>query len=324
MQLTYGQSIRHAIYDAMNASSNIVLMGEDIRYNLYGYTEGLYNTFGPNRVIDTPLSEAAFVGCAAGSAMCGLRVIVDLTVANFLYVAMDQVVNMISKTRYMYDGQFKLPVTIICSTMNNASNGAQHSDRPHSIFMSLPGLKVVAPTSPQDVYSMLRVAFEDSNPTLCFTDRSLFYEKSEVDFSYENSFYKCKILQHGTNITLISIAGAINESLKAVAELEEMGISVELIDVRSLSPLDTDSIYKSVCKTGKAVIVDTANRVCSAASEISSRIAEEIFEYLNAPIGIVSYDQVPVPFACNLEQVIMPNTPKIVSKVLAAVNYSQK
>src|SRR5687767_53367 len=154
MEMTYGEAIREALHHELDADPLTVLFGEDIRYNIYGYTDKLLDSFGQERVIDTPLSEAAVVGTSIGASMCGLKTIVDLTVANFLFVAMDQIVSIASKTNYMYNGQFKLPVTIMCSTLYNASNAAQHSDRPHPIFMNIPGIKIVAPSSPQDAYSL--------------------------------------------------------------------------------------------------------------------------------------------------------------------------
>lgn len=321
MNLTYGEALREALFSELEKHKDVVMFGQDIQHNLYGYTKDLVTIFGEERIINTPLSEAAVVGAAIGAAMCGIRTVVDLTVSSFLYVAMDQIVSMASKTTYMYDGQFKLPLTIMCSSMYNGSNGAQHSDRPHSMFMNVPGLKIVSPTCPQDTYSLLRAAISDDNPVIFFTDRSLFYNKEDVDLELEVNIGDANVLHTGNDITIIGISGAVSIILAALEDFNDHNISVEIIDVRSLAPLDKKTILKSVSKTGKVVIVDTAHKTCSAASEISSILAEELFFALKAPIGIVAYDNVPIPFAKVLELELMPTKEKILRKVLDINGY---
>jgi pyruvate/2-oxoglutarate/acetoin dehydrogenase E1 component len=315
MNLTYGQAVNKAIYDELKNEDKSFMMGQDIEENVYGYTNGLKEEFGIKRIFNTPLSEAATTGTAIGSSMCGLRPILDLTVSSFLYVAMDQLVSMASKTHYMYDGQYSLPMTIMCSSMYGVNNSCQHSDRPHSLFMGIPGLKIAVPSSPQDAYSLHRSAFRDENPVLVFTDRSLFYDEEQVDLNLDIPLGHAHILKKGSMVTIVSISGAIKKIKECLGELDKLGIDVELIDVRTLVPLDTKTIYESVEKTGRLLIVDTANRTCSAASHISSLVSENIFSYLKAPISIVSYDDVPVPFARNLENMIMVTPEKIVEKV---------
>jgi acetoin:2,6-dichlorophenolindophenol oxidoreductase subunit beta len=324
MEMTYGEAIREALHQELNDDPLTVLFGEDIRYNIYGYTGKLVETFGHDRVIDTPLSEAALVGTSVGAAMCGLKTIVDLTVANFLFVAMDQIVSIASKTNYMYNGQFKLPVTIMCSTLYNASNAAQHSDRPHSIFMNIPGLKVIAPSMPQDAYSLLRSAIRDNNPVIYFSDRTLFYSKQEVDLDLQIEIGKAAVVREGSDITIVSISGCTKLAVDILPELGRLNISAEIIDVRTLVPLDKQTILDSVRKTGKVVIADTANKTCSAASEIASILAEEAFFSLRAPIGIVAHEDVPVPFAKNLELQLLPTKEKLLKKVVATVNQDKK
>lgn len=324
MELTYGQAIREALYHELEADPLTVFFGEDIRYNVYGYTDKLVNHFGHDRVIDTPLSEAGVVGTSVGAAMCGLKTIVDLTVANFLFVAMDQLVSIASKTNYMYNGQFKMPVTIMCSTLYNASNSAQHSDRPHPIFMNLPGLKILAPSTPQDAYSLLRAAVNDNNPVIYFSDRNLFYSKENVDFNKKVEIGKAAILKEGNDITIVSISGCTKFAMNILPELDRQNISAEVVDVRTLAPLDKQTILNSVKKTGRVVIADTANKTCSAASEISSIIAEEAFFSLKAPVGIVAHEDVPVPFAKNLEILLLPTQEKLLNKVIATVNKDKR
>ena len=321
MRMTYGKAIREALYKELESDDSLILFGEDIQHNLYGYTDNLANIFGDKRIINVPLSEAGVVGTAIGAAMCGLKTIVDLTVANFLYVAMDQIVNMAAKINYMYNGQFELPLTIMCSEFYNCGIAAQHSDRPHSIFMNVPGLKVVAPSCPQDAYSLLRTAIVDENPVIYFTDRTLFYAEADVDVNCEIEMGQAAVLKEGRDITIVAISGCTQMALDLLPELNNNNISVEIIDVRSLVPLDINTIKKSVRKTGRVVIADTANKSCSAASEISSILAEDLFSALKAPIGIVAYDNVPVPFAKNLELQIMPTKEKIFQKVISVMQY---
>jgi acetoin:2,6-dichlorophenolindophenol oxidoreductase subunit beta len=323
MKMTYGKAIREALFIELQNDPSVVFFGEDLHHNLYGYTDNLVNVFGERRIINMPLSEASVVGSAIGAAMCGLKTIVDLTVANFLYVAMDQIVNMAAKTNYMYNGQFELPITIMCGTYYNCSNAAQHSDRPHSMFMNVPGLKIVAPTNPQDAYSLLRTSIADKNPVIYFSDRMLFYTEAEVDENCKIELGQAAVLKEGSDITIITISGCTKMALDTLPELDNNNISAEIIDIRTLVPLDKMTIKKSVQKTGRVVIVDTANKSCSAASEISSILAEDLFFALKAPIGIVAYDDVPVPFARNLELQIMPTKEKILNKVLMIMQYQK-
>jgi acetoin:2,6-dichlorophenolindophenol oxidoreductase subunit beta len=319
MEITYGEAIREALDIELGKDENVILFGQDIQHNVYGYTGNLVNKYGSKRVINTPLSESAVVGTAIGAAMCGLKTIVDLTVGNFLYVAMDQIASIAAKNSYMYNGQFKLPLTIMCSTLYNTSSAAQHSDRPHPMVMNVPGLKVVSPASPQDAYSLLRTSINDNNPVIYFSDRSVFYSKEDVDLDCNVNIGQASILKQGSDITIVTISGCIQLALDILPELNKSNISAEVIDVRTLVPLDIETIKSSVKKTGRVVIVDTANKTCSAASEISSLLAEDIFYNLKAPIGIVAYDDVPVPFAKKLELEIMPTKEKLLSKVIAVM-----
>lgn len=323
MKMTYGKAIREALKKELENDTSVVFFGEDLHHNLYGYTDNLVNLFGEKRIINMPISEASVVGTAIGAAMSGLKTIVDLTVANFIYMAMDQIVNMAAKTNYMYNGQFELPITIMCGEFYNVSNAAQHSDRPHSMFMNVPGLKIVMPTNSQDAYSLLRTSIADKNPVLYFSDRSLFYGETEVDENCKIELGKAALLKEGSDLTIITIAGCAKMAMELLPELYDRNISAEIIDVRSLVPLDKNTIYKSVQKTGRVVIADTANKSCSVASEISSILAENLFHVLKAPIGIVAYDDVPVPFAKNLEMEIMPTKEKILSKVLKIMQYQK-
>lgn len=322
MRLTYREAINRALYDALEEDQNVILFGEDDKNNLYGYTEGLYEAFGDERVKDIPLSEAGVVGMACGAAICGLRPIVDLTTENFLYVAMDQICSIAAKTAYMYDGAYSVPLTIFSSAMSTGGNAAQHSDRIHSLFMNIPGLKIICPATPQDMYSMLREAIKDNNPVLCFADRMLFWMEGEVNIEEKVELGKARIVKEGTDLTIVTISGCLKIVKELLPEIEAWGISADILDVRSVVPLDFNTIKESVKKTGRVVICDTANRAGSLAGHISSLIAQNAFEYLKAPIGIAACEDVPIPYARELEATVLVSKEKIKREIKVAFNYA--
>lgn len=321
MRMTYKEAINKALHDALAEDFDVVLFGEDDRCNLYGYTEGLYEAFGESRVIDVPLAEAGVVGTACGAAICGLRPIVDLTTENFLYVAMDQICSMAAKTTYMYDGKCQLPVTIFCSAMSFGGNAAQHSDRIHSLFMNIPGLKIICPATPQDMYSMLREAVRDNNPVLCFADRALFWVEEEVDIGKRVELGRANKVREGKDITLVTISGCLRMVEELLPEMEERGIMADVLDVRSVVPLDFEAIKESVKKTGRIVICDTANRTGSLAGHVSSMVAQEAFGYLKAPVRIAACEDVPIPYAKELEAAVLVSKEKIKREIDAVMSY---
>ncbi len=321
MRMTYKEAINRALYDALEENSKVVFWGEDDRNNLYGYTEGLYEAFGDERVKDIPLSEAGVVGMACGAAICGLRPIVDLTTENFLYVAMDQICSMAAKTAYMYDGIYSVPITVFSSSMSTGGNAAQHSDRIHSLFMNIPGLKIICPAAPQDMYSMLKEAIKDNNPVLCFADRTLFWMEEEVDTAAEVRLGKAKMVKEGTDVTIVTVSGCLKMVREMLPELELLGISADILDVRSVVPLDFNAIKESVKKTGRIVICDTANRTGSLAGHISSLIAQEAYEYLKAPVRIAACEDIPIPYAKELEAAVLVSKEKIKREIELTVNY---
>lgn len=314
MKITYGEAIHKALQDAMKGDDSVVFWGEDDKCNLYGYTEGLYEEFGDDRIKDIPLAEAGAVGMACGAAMCGLRPVLDLTTENFLYVAMDQICSIAAKTTYMNNGNTCVPITIFCSAMSVGGNAAQHSDRLHSLFMNVPGLKIVCPATAQDMYSLLKESIHDSNPVLCFADRALFWREGDVDTCLRIPFGKANIVKPGRDITLVSISGCYRFVEEIVQEKED--ISIEWIDIRSVVPLDFTTIKKSVIKTGRVVICDTANRTGSLAGHIASLISQEVFEYLKSPIGIATAKDIPVPYAKILESEVLVSKQQILDEIL--------
>lgn len=318
MIMTYGESMQQALYDALNEDPNVVLFGEDVRSNLYGYTDGLLDAFGEERVVNIPLSEAGVMGVVCGAAMCGLRPILDLTLPNFLYVAMDQIASIAAKTCYMYNGEYSLPLTIFCSSMCGSGNAAQHSDRLHGMFMSIPGLKIICPASPQDMYSLLREAIQDNNPVLCFADRSLFWQSDEVTRDISHIIGKANVVVEGSDLTLVTVSACLSMTMDILPELNERGISTEIIDIRSVNPLDFDTIKKSAEKTGRVMICDTANKAGSAANEISSFLAQNAFYALKAPIQIVAGENIPVPFSKMLEKEVLVSKEKILDRILTS------
>ena len=251
MILKYGEAIEKALFDALDNDRKVVFFGEDDKCNLYGYTEGLYQKFGADRVKDIPLSEAGVIGLACGAAICGMRPVVDLTTENFLYVAMDQICSIAAKTSYMYGGNYSVPVTIFSSSMSIGGNAAQHSDRLHSLFMNVPGLKIICPSTPQDMYSLFRSAIADDNPVLCFADRSLFWMEEDVDLQKKIPLGQANIVHEGNELTLVSVSGCYRIIEEIYSELKEV-ISLDVIDVRSVVPLD----FNTICKMFRAGSTD--------------------------------------------------------------------
>lgn len=311
--MRYHEAICKAIADEMTKDASILMFGEDIRNNLYNYTDNLLETFGENRIIDIPLSEAGVVGAATGMAMCGMRPIVDLTISNFLYVAMDQITNMIAKMQYMYNGNYLVPITLMCSNMYRGGNASQHSDRNHGVFMHFPGLKVICPATPNSMYWMLRAAIRDNNPVICFSDRTCFSMDGEIEPEFDVG--KNSVYSYGSDVTIVTISGAYRMVMDSLSELQENGICPEIVSVESLYPLDMDTIMESLKKTGKLVICDTDNRTGSAASEIAARISQNGLKYLKKEICIIAADDYPIPFARHLEEQIVLTKEKIIAGI---------
>lgn len=291
-------------------------MGEDVSWNLLGATGGLVEKFGKERVRDTPISEAGFVGAGVGAAMVGMRPIVDIMIAPFVYVAFDQIVSMVAKSTYIYGGQTRIPLTMRAPMMYNAGNAAQHSDRPYPALMTIPGLKLIVPTTPYDVKGMLKAAIRDDDPVICFEDTGLWGSKSEIpDEDYIVPLGKAAIRKEGKDVTLLALAGAVPHALKAAKQLESEGVSVEVIDLRSIVPLDRETILTSVEKTGRLVIADPAHEMGSVASEVSAIVAQEGFWSLRAPIIRVTTPHTHIPFCADLERSLYPNAEKMVAAV---------
>ena len=322
-KLTYLNAIYEAQREEMQRDANVFVIGQDIESSVYGTSRGFVEEFGWERVRNVPLSENGFVGAAAGAAMAGMRPIVDMTMASFLYVAMDQIVSIIAKSTYMYGGQAKVPMVIRAAMFYGGSNAAQHSDRPYSTFMTIPGLKIIAPSNPYDMKGLLKTAVRDNNPVLCFEDSTLWASKGEVpEEEYFIPLGQAAVKREGSDVTVVAITGSVPHALRAAEELAADGISVEVIDPRSLVPLDKETILASVEKTGRLVVVDPGHRTCGVAGEIAAILAEEGFGSLKSPIIRVTTPDVHIPFSPPLEQQMYPTSEKIADAVRRTFAYA--
>jgi pyruvate dehydrogenase E1 component beta subunit len=315
-QTVYIEAINQALIEEMRRDESVYIMGEDIRRAVYGATAHLLDEFGEKRVLDTPLSENGFFGAAIGSSLVGMRPVVE-TLASFMWVAFDQLVSQAAKMRYMFGGQAMLPVVFRATMYYGGSSAAHHSDRSYPMFMNMPGLKIIVPSNPADVKGLLKTAIRDNDPCIVFEDGTLFGSRGEVpEGEYTVPFGKARVARSGGDVTIVGIAGAVPMALQAAEQLEqEDGISAEVIDPRTLVPFDKHAVLESVEKTGRLVVVDPAHKVCSAASEIVSIVAEEGFWSLQAPIQKVASQQVHIPYSPALEKLVYPNPDKIKAAV---------
>lgn len=313
-RITFLEAIRQAQAEEMARDPRVLIMGEDIRCNVFGTTTDFVAQFGEERVRDTPISENGFIGAAGGAAMVGMRPIVDATISSFLFPAMDQICSIIAKSRYIYGGQPRLPLVIRSCLFYGNSNAAQHSDRPYPMFMNMPGLKIIAPSNPVDMKGLLKAAIRDDDPVLCFEDSTCWMQKSDVpeDPDFLIPLGKGDIKREGSDVTVIAVAGTVNLALEAAKQLAGEGISIEVVDPRSLVPLDRDLILKSVRKTGRAICVDAAHKTCSAASEISATIVENAFNDLRGPVVRVTTPDTHLPFSPHIEKPLYPSVARIV------------
>ena len=320
-ELTYLEAIRQAQIEEMCRDGDVLVMGQDMRTSLYGAT-GLLGMFGEERVIDLPTSETAAVGTGVGAAMTGLRPVVDMTFACFTFVAMDQFVSQVAKARYVSGGALRLPVTYRMLFIYDAGVGVQHSDRPHPMFMSIPGIKIVAPTTPADAKGLLKSAIRDDDPVIVFEDSYLWDTKGAVDGDVETlvPLGSADVKRAGEDVTIVALGRCVSFALSAAEQLERDGISAEVIDLRSLAPIDWPTIFASVEKTGRLVAVDPAVRTCSAASEVVATVCEARYGALRAAPRRVASPPVHSPYASVLEHSIYPDTAKIHAAALATVN----
>ncbi len=319
------EAIRDAQFEEMRRDPSVFMMGEDLTSNLFGATTGFVEAFGKERVRDTPISEAGFIGAAAGAAMVGLRPIVDVTIASFIYPAMDQLISIVSKSRYLYGGQARLPLVLRLSMFYGNSTAAQHSDRPYPMLMGVPGLKIIVPSSALDVKGLLKSAIRDDDPVLCFEDAGLWSSKMEIpdDENLLVPLGKAAVRREGRDVTVVALAASVAQSLAVAADLAKEGVSVEVVDPRTLVPLDVETILESVRKTGRLVAVDPAHRTCSAASEIAAIVAEQAFGALRAPVLRVTTPDTHIPFSPPLEARLFPSKGRIAEAIRHVVGFDR-
>ncbi len=312
--MTYSDALNAAIKEEMRRDESVFIMGESIRGGIYGVTGGLSQEFG-DRVIDTPLSENGFMGAAVGAAAVGMRPIVQ-SLASFMWVAMDQMISQAAKMRFMFGGQVNLPIVYRWGMIYGANSAAHHTDRPYPMIMNMPGLKIVIPSTPADAKGLLKSAIRDNDPVMFFEDNSLSGTRGEVeDGDHTIPFGVADVKHEGTDVTVVAISGMVRRAMAVAETLDEEDISVEVIDPRTIVPLDAKTILDSVEKTGRLVIVDPAHKSCSVASEISAIVAQEGFWSLQSPIERVASLDCHFPFSPALEPLVFPNEEKIIDAV---------
>ncbi|MDR1649526.1 MAG: alpha-ketoacid dehydrogenase subunit beta [Synergistaceae bacterium] len=315
--MTYGEAIREGMSIRMRENPNVVLFGEDVGAfgGCFGVTSGMFAEFGEERVRDTPISEGVIVGCAVGAAATGLRPIAELMFIDFLTVGMDQLVNQAAKMRYMFGGHISMPLVLRLPAGGGVGGAAQHSQSLEAWLTHIPGLKVVYPSTPQDALGLMLSSIDDDNPVVYVEHKAMYATKGEVGSAAPIPLGKGDIKRAGKDITVIATGKMVHESLAAAETLAAQGVDVEVLDPRSLYPLDRELIEKSVSKTHKVIIVTEENKRGGYGGEISATIAEEHFDLLDAPVVRVGALNSPVPFATGLEQLMLPNAQDVVNAV---------
>jgi acetoin:2,6-dichlorophenolindophenol oxidoreductase subunit beta len=317
-EMTYREGVRDALLQAMRENDDVFLMGEDIAEmgGSMGVTQGLLDEFGPERVRNTPISEMAIVGAGIGAAMAGMRPVVEIMYEDFLTLSLEQIVNQAAKHRYMSGGQIKVPLTIRTQGGAGWSPGAQHAQQLEAWLVHIPGLKVAFPSTPEDVRGILWTAIHDDNPVIVFEHRLLYPVKGEVPEKLEPiPLGKARTMREGTDVTVIATGPLVHRSLEAAQQAEEEGISVEVIDPRSLQPLDEDALVASVQKTNHVVVAHEAVTRMGFGAEVAAVLQYKAFDYLDAPIERVGAKFAPLAFAPVMEQFVVPNA----ADVLAAI-----
>ncbi len=318
-ELTFAQAIREALDEELARDERIFIMGEDVGAwgGVFRTTEGLFQKYGADRVIDTPLSEAGFVGLAVGAAMTGLHPVPEIMFGDFITLVMDQIVNQAAKMRYMTGGQVEVPMTVRATMGGGRSSGAQHSQSWHAWFAHVPGVKVVVPSTPYDAKGLLKTALRDPNPVVFFEDKVMYHKIKGLvpEEEYLIPFGQADIKREGSDVTLIALSRMIHPTLAAAEKLAAEGIQAEVVDPRTLTPLDEQTLIASVAKTGGAVIVDEGYNRFGVTAELAAVIAQGAFDYLDAPIERLGAMDVPIPFSPVLEFATIPDEERIIAAV---------
>ena len=316
--MTFREAISEALWEEMERDERVFIMGEEVGVwgGTYAVTRGFYDEFGPRRVRDTPIAEMGIVGTAVGAAMNGLRPVAELMTINFAFLALDAIVNAAAKAHYMFGGQFTVPLVIRTTTGGGRQLAATHSHAPEPIFGHFPGLFVIEPSTPADAKGLLKAAIRNNNPVLFVEHSTLYQNRGEVPVEeYLLPIGKSDVKRQGEDVTIVSYGKMVEVSLNAAAELEKDGISAEVIDLRSLRPLDLDPVYESFKKTNRAVIVEESYPYYNASGEIAARLQDECFDWMDAPIQRVNAEDAPLPYSRDLEQSALPNPQKVIDAV---------
>jgi pyruvate/2-oxoglutarate/acetoin dehydrogenase E1 component len=329
-QITYGEAVNEALRIAMREDPTVILMGEDVAGGAnidhlinddawggpMGVTKGLVQEFGRNRILDTPITEAGFIGAAVGAATTGLRPVAELMFVDFFGCCMDQIFDQGAKLRYMFGGKAKCPLVIRTMIGAGVNAAGQHSGCHYSVFTHMPGIKTVVPSTPADAKGLLLSSIRDDDLVMFFENKVLYAMKGDVpDGNDAISLGKADVKREGSDVTIVAISRMVHQSLAAAAQLANDGIDAEIVDPRTLSPLDEDAILSSVAKTKHLVIVDEDNPRCSAATDIAAMVADKGFDFLDAPIKTVTAPHTPVPFSPPLEQYYIPSPERIIETV---------
>ena len=321
-ELSYREAVRDAMSAAMRRDDDVFIMGEDIAEmgGSMGVTQGMLEEFGPERVRNTPISEMAIVGAGIGAAIAGMRPIVEIMYQDFTTLAMEQIVSQAAKHRYMSGGQIKVPLTIRTQGGAGWSPGAQHAQQLEAWFVHVPGLKVVFPSTPEDVRGLLWSSIYEDNPIIFFEHRTLYGIKGEVPDEIEPiEIGKARIHREGEDVTVIATGRLVHESLKAAAQAEKEGISVEVFDPRTLQPLDEDALIASVKKTNRAVVSHEAVTRMGWGAEVAAIVQEQAFDYLDAPVARVGAKFAPIPFAPVMEEWVVPHSQDVLAAIKKTV-----
>lgn len=316
--LTYREALNRAMVEEMERDPNIFLMGEEVGHyqGAYKVSQGMLEKFGEKRVIDTPISENGFAGVGIGAAMVGLRPIIEFMTWNFSLVAIDQIVNSAAKMLSMSGGQFPIPVVFRGPGGAGGRLAAQHSQSLESYYVHVPGLKVMAPSTPKDAYGMLKTAIRDNNPVIFIESETLYGIKGEVpDNEFTIPFAKAEVRKEGEDLTIISWSRACHIVMESLPAIEKEGYNVEVIDLRSLRPVDEETMIRSVQKTNRVLIVEEGWPLCGFGAQVVDWIQKNAFDYLDAPIERVTQRDVPMPYAANLERESLPNTKRILEAI---------
>ncbi len=316
---SYSESIRDAMAEEMRRDKNVVLWGLDVGPygGAFGCSRGLHKEFGPERVIDMPISEAGYVGAAVGAAATGLRPIAELQFSDWITIASDQLVNQAANMRYMFGGTLSIPMVLRAPVGGYVSAAAQHSHMFESWFAFVPGLKVVLPSTPKDAKGLLKAAIRDNNPVIFFEHKNIYEIKGEVpeDEDFIVPLGKADLKREGTDVTIVTYSYMVHKAQEAAEILEKEGISVEIVDLRTIKPLDEETIINSVKKTNRVIALQETWLTCGVMSEVAAIIAEKAFDYLDAPIYRIGSKDVPVPYAQDLENYVLPQVSDIVEAV---------